>query len=718
MYDHLGFRRCAWLVLTFVLALFLSAPFGFVRGCVFGGNPAGSPVPTIFALGMITGLYIDGSRSSAHSCFGGSAAMRAVLLILPIVSLFTTGLLDWASVSFFEEAYQSRGFFGSDAFVSMVGLSYLANPILALTAGLLSPLWIKRNVKVFDSTTLDVPCRAEIISRLSFGAASFTFGLLLRMVLAAAYVSVGNVRVSALCVLVIVWLAITCWSFHIEKAEMSASNSEAPGYPHLALFCFALGIVVWGVLIRVVRIDVLSSPVFMSSAAIAFAACSSLASRSLRAYRNGEWGKERESGCVIDGSIDSILAKGGLAPRELEIARLFARGVSSGSIANELGIKPATVRSALQRSYKKLGVACKEEFLSLFESAPAEAGNTARPQRCCTLTMDWLLLHTRRWIALGCSFASVCIAPAVAGASEWGAFRPWLYGIGCLCMLLGTTAAILFDKRSLTYSEFHPSAHMLLPAFLGIAWEETLRLATPYALGDVAWPYLLALIVAAALLIQRRYGRIPVSTHLKIGFSSLAAFLFILGLLWRPALFFAAFVSACVLFHELWACKLVDARQITLCLFIYGLFAIGGDVLVNKCGDMLFGNDWYTSFFGGRGAFTMLCFVLAFAMNAAAVIYCVIAIRLVFACKDAKAMRALDLEIGGRIWHYCLSRGLNEMQTGVLLLIAKGRSSRQIANELGYSNGSVNGARYCGYRRLGVHDRLDLMRAFAQVNEM
>lgn len=715
MYDQLGFRRCAWLAPAFVLALFLSAPFGFVRGCVFGGNPAGSPLPTIFALGLITGLYIDGAYSSVYSHFRGSTEIRTVLLSLSAIALLITGLLDWVSVSFFEEAYQSRGFFGTDAFVSMMGLSYLANPILALTAGLLSPLWLKRNVGAFDMKTLDTPYRVKVISRLSFGAMSFTFGLLLRMVLAAAYVSARSVRVSALCVLAIVWAAIACWSFHIARAERGMSNREATGYSRLALFCFAHGILTWGLLIRVIRIDVLSSSAFISIGTVALVALSLLFSWSLSACKNGAWGGV---GDVPDNFIDSILTKGGLAPRELEIARLFARGVSSGSIADELGIKPATVRSALQRSYKKLGVARKEEFLSLFESESAGVADTARFQKRCPLTMDWLFLRTRRWMVLACIFAGVCIAPTVVGASEWGAFRPWLYGVGAFCMLLGATAAILFDKWSPACSEVFPSAHMLLPAFLGIAWEETLRLATPYALGDVAWPYLSALIVAAALLIRHRYGRMSVSVHLKMRYCSLAVCILILGLLWRPALFFVALVSACVLFHELWACKLVDASQIALCLFIYGLFAIAGDVLVNKCGDMLFGNDWYTSFFGGRGAFTMLCFVLTFAMNAVAVIYCAVAVRLVFAHEDAKAMHALDLEVDGRIWHYCLSRGLNEMQTGVLLLIAKGRSSRQIANELGYSYGSINGARYSGYRRLGVHDRLDLMRAFAQLNEM
>lgn len=73
-------------------------------------------------------------------------------------------------------------------------------------------------------------------------------------------------------------------------------------------------------------------------------------------------------------TAEEILTTYPLAPRELEISAAYAERGTSSEIAQRLGIKPSTVRATMQRAYKKLGVANREEFLAL--TAPAETTRT------------------------------------------------------------------------------------------------------------------------------------------------------------------------------------------------------------------------------------------------------------------------------------------------------------------------------------------------------
>lgn len=54
-------------------------------------------------------------------------------------------------------------------------------------------------------------------------------------------------------------------------------------------------------------------------------------------------------------------------------------------------------------------------------------------------------------------------------------------------------------------------------------------------------------------------------------------------------------------------------------------------------------------------------------------------------------------------------RGLNETQAGVCSLIAAGRTTAEIASELGIAAGTVNSARAYGYKLLGIHSREELV---------
>ena len=54
-------------------------------------------------------------------------------------------------------------------------------------------------------------------------------------------------------------------------------------------------------------------------------------------------------------------------------------------------------------------------------------------------------------------------------------------------------------------------------------------------------------------------------------------------------------------------------------------------------------------------------------------------------------------------------RGLNETQASVCSLIAAGRTTAEIASELGIAAGTVNSARAYGYKLLGIHSREELV---------
>ena len=75
----------------------------------------------------------------------------------------------------------------------------------------------------------------------------------------------------------------------------------------------------------------------------------------------------RDSGDVVDAVLDFVDGRplrparrrvpsgAGLSPRETEVLRLLAGGAANKSIANELGIKPATVERHVSNVYRKLG---------------------------------------------------------------------------------------------------------------------------------------------------------------------------------------------------------------------------------------------------------------------------------------------------------------------------------------------------------------------------
>ncbi|NET02951.1 MAG: GAF domain-containing protein [Sphaerospermopsis sp. SIO1G2] len=57
-----------------------------------------------------------------------------------------------------------------------------------------------------------------------------------------------------------------------------------------------------------------------------------------------------------------------LTPRELEIAELVAQGLTNGEIGTQLWITQNTVKQALKRMFKKLGVSARAEMVAKLQS--------------------------------------------------------------------------------------------------------------------------------------------------------------------------------------------------------------------------------------------------------------------------------------------------------------------------------------------------------------
>jgi len=192
-------------------------------------------------------------------------------------------------------------------------------------------------------------------------------------------------------------------------------------------------------------------------------------------------------------TAEEILAAYPLAPRELEISAAYAEGGTSSEIAQRLGIKPSTVRATMQRAYKKLGVANREEFLALTAPAettrtPTQHGNTtphgdSKPEGLPESTRAPLVHGTL--IYAEAIFAALFLLIAHTSPARWGMNRPLVYGValGLLSLLL---APIGCKKEGGPSS---PNRNATLFSLLGLAFIAIAHhsLATPgTANGSIA----------------------------------------------------------------------------------------------------------------------------------------------------------------------------------------------------------------------------------------
>lgn len=76
--------------------------------------------------------------------------------------------------------------------------------------------------------------------------------------------------------------------------------------------------------------------------------------------------------------LSDMLLLQGLSPREAAVVASVYGGGSSFQIAEDLGVKPPTVRTYLQRAYKKLGISSAEELQKVISDLTLAAGYAVR----------------------------------------------------------------------------------------------------------------------------------------------------------------------------------------------------------------------------------------------------------------------------------------------------------------------------------------------------
>lgn len=713
----------ALLFLLIVVSAFFAAPFDAIEGEVLRGNPAVRPGVTLFAAGTLIGIALTLMLPRRITNVLRKPKAIPVLCAIIAVALIAPMSIDWLSMLFFNDASQSYGFFGTGPFVYSRNLLWIISPALEMLAGYLTVNLLLNAGAIFSR--IDNPLRPAIDSpkaRVLLCWTVMAWGLLARQATAMAY-EYAAAPISSLLALIICIGIFTLPLIALRKfchSDQSCHLAPSTSFPSLLIVSFSLGVIIWGALVRVVHVSVLAHPGFTLLLSAALFYCVFLLVR--QAERTPACVQEEcDDVATLHETRDRLFQEAGLAPREAEIAQLFADGRTSGEIANQLSIKPATVRSALQRSYKKLGVGDKNEFISLLDTEAkatqtktdtsdtpnVSAQNDATPM---TLLPEWAM-------ALIVLIAFACVIPAALDMQAWGAHRPWLYGMALAVSTGGMTYIALRLKDGQSTKTNNTPLTIVAALYLGFAWEETLRLATPYGLRDVTLPFLIVITCASAAASSNRsilngYGN-RAATALSVGILAMLA-----CLMWRPSLFAISACAFCALLYQMSNRSMLNPTCIGACAVSFGLSAIASDVLVNKYGDYIFGNDGFTSPFGGRQSFAMLCFIYAILAGTIAVAACILLMRSMHAHSLTTNMDASGFDVGGRAWHYLMGCGLNETQASVLLMIAKGASSQQISDALGYSRGSINSARHVGYTRLRVRDRLGLVKLLSQVDSL
>ncbi|MGA8016879.1 MAG: helix-turn-helix transcriptional regulator, partial [Candidatus Dormiibacterota bacterium] len=71
--------------------------------------------------------------------------------------------------------------------------------------------------------------------------------------------------------------------------------------------------------------------------------------------------------------LDRLATGGALTDRELQVARVAARGTSSAEIAVQLGLSVRTIENHLQQAYSKLGVRSRAELSAVLNQVEPAA---------------------------------------------------------------------------------------------------------------------------------------------------------------------------------------------------------------------------------------------------------------------------------------------------------------------------------------------------------
>lgn len=480
-------------------------------------------------------------------------------------------------------------------------------------------------------------------------------------------------------------------------------------------------------------------------------------------------------------AIEGRLSKYRLAPREKEIATAFAGGKTSSEIAIDLGIKPSTVRATMQRVYKKMEVAGKDQFLALIsplednrkKALPEKEDEQEEESR--EATRPQVLPFT----IIGITCAVVFLLSNGPHPPYWGINRPFVYGVslGLLLSALHLVAPsermskiarrvplsfagllLLVASRYLTtgYGQEGASGALLLSTLgiwlvaLAASSSDTSRGDSELASGSDTTPssYMRHILFPfIALLLGFSWEEACRGTVWLSFFPSTIAFIALCAAS-SPLSFYksgekgkAVLLAAAILVSLfaryqtlLLACGALGflallereskSRPITRLegasiVASLGLGPLFGDFLINTLGVYIAGNDAFAFAIGGKVALETAASLLIAIITATA--GCFALANLVGNITNEAVFNMPVVKKARsreRARYALLGHGFNETQVTVALDILAGKSSADIARSRHYSRGTINSARNTVYKTLGVHNRFELALLLQQVNDL
>lgn len=210
----------------------------------------------------------------------------------------------------------------------------------------------------------------------------------------------------------------------------------------VAVIGCSFGILAWSCLGRIAKMSGFVSPqaAFGAVAVVVVVAlvCGVLTNR--LASSDG-YGNSEVSVNEVDART-SRLGSFGLSPRELEASLLLLEGKNSEEAAACMGIKAATVRSLLQRAYKKAGVSNGAGFIAAFGEESVQGRSDSGSTRGPKAEPAKSVVIARSLIApTAFCFMATCFLPSGLSYIGWGIGREFVYGLGFGFLVAGFAVA-------------------------------------------------------------------------------------------------------------------------------------------------------------------------------------------------------------------------------------------------------------------------------------
>lgn len=692
------------------LFLLLSAPYDAVLSAF---KPACSPMFIFFALGIQLGLAIAFFvEARSHTVKVGKALLSGILLGGCLIAIS----LDWTIMLQFDLASADAGWFGTTEFVFFrARFNEYVRPFCAFAAAVAGGMLLFgsceskglqccSHVGASSRSNVSWFC-VQVCSMLALGFSSRGMVALFYDLL--PYAPLAAIASAAYTGLMFTLLSLSAYCVIVLGCS---ANPVVP----IALL-FTAGIVVWGASIRVVPVlecALMSIPLAFLAMAFSVAAAVVVVRKRKGPNRVEHVGQDGYFCQEEHDGLSSLLEGYDLSDREKTIAALVMEGNTTSAAAARLGISASTVRVTLRRVYKKMGIEGMTELRAMLPKGPTgevadstEALEGERTLVSTSLGTPHLLLIV--------SVVCVCMFPDVArvyAAPRWGLFRGELYALGITLYSLGAFWLCLqmFQEGN------HPSwprfvstrsliAYIGAACLLAVSGEAMSRCASGFGLVDIFAPFEVAL-VAGSFLLLGTLGK-KVSRHVGV----VATVVLAVCVTWvRGGLHALSLMSVMCTLHLMVKDRSMLRGILAAMVSVHGLFLFGSDYLVNRILDIYLTGGYLTDPFGGRSPFSLLV------IGAVCVTMAVVALCFALECLDYVQefkYRTCFGSIGfdaDRARFLFLGKGLSSSQADVLVLIAQGRSSMQIAAELCMSKGAINAARRVGYKRLGVHSKAEL----------